>query len=64
MAISYFEEGMAAGEEMPVYELAFRFYANGVSRNLLINYGDFSIKGALKEIEFFQADVCEEKAKE
>jgi len=25
----------------------------------LINYGDFSIRGALKEIEFFKADVCD-----
>ncbi len=61
IAISYFEIGQSAsrGEELPVYELAFRIYANGVSRNLLINYGDFSIRGVLKEIEFFKADVCE-----
>ena len=64
VAISYFEDGKAVGEGLPVYELGFRFYANGVSRNLLINYGDFSIRGALKEIEFFKADTCEQTAKE
>jgi len=62
VAISYFKDGKATGEELPVYELAFRFYANGVSRNLLINYGDFTIRGALKEIEFYKADNCESAA--
>ena len=64
VAISYFEDGKAVGEGLPVYELGFRFYANGVSRNLLINYGDFSIRGALKEIEFFKADTCEQTTKQ
>ena len=59
VAISYFDDGKASGEELPVYELAFRFYANGVSRNLLINYGDFTIRGMLKEIEFYKSDACE-----
>ena len=63
VAISYFEDGTASGEELPVYELAFRFYANGVSRNLLINYGDFTIRGILKEIEFYKLDACTDSAK-
>ena len=74
IAISYFElkkstgagkragKNSGSGEELPVYELGFRIYANGVSRKLLINYGDFSIRGALKEIEFFKADECEKTA--
>lgn len=74
VAISYFElkkskdtgkntgKNSGSGEELPVYELGFRIYANGVSRKLLINYGDFSIRGTLKEIEFFKADECEKES--
>ena len=58
IAISYFDDDSGDAEAMPVYELSFRIYDNGVSRKLLIDYGDFSIRGKLSSIEFFDVSGC------
>ena len=55
VTISYYEKGNAGQDAAPAYELGFLFYENGVSRKLVIDYGDFSIKGDLKEITFLDA---------
>ena len=52
VTISYYEKGNAGQDTAPAYEMGFLFYENGVSRKLVIDYGDFSIKGDLKEITF------------
>ena len=61
VAISYFDKSKDKEDSLPVYEIAFRYYANGVSENLMIDYGDFSINGALKEIEFYEPPKCDGK---
>ncbi len=58
VSISYFETGDDAGET-PVYQLNFRMYNNGVSRSLIIDYGDFAIKGDLSSLEFMPLSKCE-----
>ncbi len=58
IAISYFSDEMKKGEALPSYELFFRLYDNGVSSDLLMNYGDFSIKGKLRAIKFFTPHKC------
>lgn len=57
VSISYFETEDEA-EEIPVYQLNFRLYANGVSRDLRIDYGDFSIKGDLSSLEIMPSNDC------
>ena len=52
VSISYYEKGADKQDAAPAYELGFLFYENGVSRKLVIDYGEFSIKGDLKEITF------------
>jgi EipB-like len=52
VSISYYEKGSDTKDAAPSYEMGFLFYENGVSRKLVIDYGDFSIKGDLKEITF------------
>jgi len=44
--------------EKPQYEIAFRLYANGVSDDLLMDYGDYSLKGQLTTFELFPAADC------
>lgn len=61
VAISYFDKAKEKEDSLPVYEIAFRYYANGVSENLKIDYGDFTINGALKEIEFYDTPKCDGK---
>ncbi len=58
VSVGYYED-KAASEETPSYELGYRFYANGVSRQLTIDYGDFSIEGELRSIEFLSQPACE-----
>ena len=57
ISISYFDTG-AEAKETPAYQLSFRLYNNGVSRELLIDYGDFSIKGELSSLEIRPFPGC------
>lgn len=59
-AISYFDNPGKSVDAAPSYELAFRFYENGVSTKLHINYGEFAINGELSELTFLDAGKCKE----
>ena len=56
MSIGYFEP--KGGDLTPSYQIDFRLYENGVSRELLIDYGDFSIHGTLTSLEYLKAKEC------
>ena len=56
VSIGYFEP--KGGDLIPSYQIDFRLYANGVSRELLIDYGDFSIHGTLTSLEYLKATEC------
>jgi len=56
VSIGYFE--IKDGDLTPSYQIDFRLYENGVSRQLLIDYGDFSIQGTLSSLEYLQAKEC------
>ena len=56
VSIGYFEA--KSGDLTPSYQIDFRLYTNGVSRELLIDYGDFSIQGKLTSLEYLKTEVC------
>jgi hypothetical protein len=56
VSIGYFEA--KTGDLTPSYQIDFRLYENGVSRQLLIDYGDFSIEGTLTSLEYLQDKEC------
>jgi hypothetical protein len=56
VSIGYFES--KGGDLTPSYQIDFRLYENGVSRELLIDYGDFSIHGTLTALEYLKAPEC------
>lgn len=59
VAISYFERGKKTdGEQTPDYQMSFDLYANGVSRALKIDYGEFVLVGELTELEFLKPTSC------
>jgi hypothetical protein len=58
VSISYFEPGSDKQDAAPAYELAFLYFENGVSRRLYIDYGEFAIRGSLKEIVFLEPGKC------
>ena len=61
VSISYFEPGSQKTDAVPAYELAFLYFENGVSRRLFIDYGEFAIRGSLKEIIFLEPGKCDGK---
>lgn len=62
VSISYFEPGSAKTDAVPSYELGFRFYENGVSSRLHIDYGEFSINGELTDLAFLEPTKCDAPA--
>jgi hypothetical protein len=62
VSIGYFEPGSDHTDAVPAYELSFLFFENGVSRQLFIDYGEFSMRGDLKEIVFHPPSKCEQKS--
>jgi hypothetical protein len=56
ISIGYFET--KTGDLTPSYQIDFRLYANGVSRELVIDYGDFSISGKLTSLEYLKPEPC------
>jgi hypothetical protein len=60
VTISYFDRAAAekGGEQQPIYAITFELYENGVSRALLLDYGDFVLSGEMTSIEMKNARPC------
>jgi hypothetical protein len=59
VTISYFEQGTAnGGEQMPVYAIGFELYENGISRALMLDYGDFVVAGVMSQLELKDTPTC------
>lgn len=57
VSISYFEVG-ANSDSTPSYQLSFRLYETGISRELRIDYGTFALKGTLSSLELHKPAPC------
>ena len=51
MQIAYFKHDAAGGDSQPEYEVGFRLFENGVSTDVILDYGDFALKGVLKDFK-------------
>lgn len=58
VTISYFDKTAPGGEQTPVYAIGFELYENGISRNLLLDYGDFTVAGEMTQLDVKQAKPC------
>jgi hypothetical protein len=60
VTISYFDRAVSdkTGEQQPVYAITFELYENGVSRALVLDYGDFVLNGEMTSIELKDAKPC------
>jgi hypothetical protein len=61
VSIAYFEPQSDGKDALPVYEISFLMFENGVSRKLNIDYGEFALQGELTEIVFHEPPKCEQK---
>lgn len=57
VSIAYFDEG-DAGEGLPTYRTTFLLYPNGITRDLLMDYGDFAITGKLTDLKLYDKPSC------
>jgi hypothetical protein len=58
VTVSYFETDSSRGEQTPVYAITFELYENGISRALLLDYGDFVISGEMTTLEIRPDKSC------
>ncbi len=62
VTIGFFEQQSEnaehAGEQTPVYSIAFELYENGVSRALTLDYTDFTIVGEMTSLEMKKEKPC------
>src|SRR5215510_36657 len=60
VTVSYFDksEKEKNGEQLPVYAISFELYENGISRALMLDYNNFSIRGELTTLEIKDTKPC------
>jgi hypothetical protein len=60
VTVSYFEKAKteASGEQTPAYTLSFELYENGISRALILDYGDFTVVGDMTQLDIKDAAPC------
>jgi hypothetical protein len=60
VTVSYFDHSVSenSGEQTPVYAITFELYENGVSRGLLLDYGDFVLSGQMTSFELKSSKPC------
>lgn len=62
VSIGYYEATEASkehrGEELPTYQMSFLLYENGVTNNLVMDYGDYALSGSLTDIEPLSHPNC------
>lgn len=57
VTIAYFNE-TTQGDPMPVYNMSFKLYENGITRDLTMDYGDFVLSGSLVKLEMLGKTDC------
>ena len=57
VVLSYFPSG--SDDPLPEYETSFHLYENGIAGQLLMDYGDFALRGTLEELQIAAAPDCE-----
>ena len=61
VSVGYFndrEKPEGFGEELPAYQVSFTLYENGVTNDLVMDYGDYALSGRLKTLEPLEPEPC------
>jgi hypothetical protein len=58
VTVSYFERTDKSGDKTPIYVVSFELYENGISRALVLDYGDFILSGEMTSLEIQKAKPC------
>lgn len=60
--VAYFD--VSEGEEIPTYRISFKLHRNGLTRDLVMDYGDFSMEGTLVDLKLFDKEPSAKPRKE
>ncbi len=52
VSMSYFDNAKDS-DGLPIYQIAFKLYQNGITRDLTMDYGDFSMTGHLVDLKVY-----------
>ena len=61
VSIGYYDAAKAdehGGEELPIYQMSFLLYENGVTSQLLLDYGDYALAASLEDVEPLAGPEC------
>lgn len=58
VSVSYFDAKSDKSQDEPVYQIGFKLYENGITRDLIMDYGDFSMTGKLVDLKVYDKPVC------
>ena len=59
VSIAYFSgEPDASGERLPVYQVSFALFENGVSGDLVMRYEDYVLKAKMTDLEYLEKPAC------
>ncbi|WP_161139017.1 cell envelope integrity EipB family protein [Propylenella binzhouense] len=63
VSVAYFSEAekepQDGGEETPAYQISFKLFENGVTQNLVMDYGDYALSGTIEKLEALERPRCE-----
>lgn len=54
--LAYFST--ARKQDTPDYEIAFRLYENGISDDIIFDYGDYAIRATLRQLDMLPGEGC------
>lgn len=61
VSVAYFQPTTdPTGEALPEYAIAYKLYDNGVTRDLVMDYGDFVLTGKLTHLDMLPQESCTE----
>lgn len=58
VTVAYFPRTTVNEEGVPEFEMSFRMYENGVTGDIVMNYGEFSLSGSLDRLEGLPDPGC------
>jgi hypothetical protein len=56
MTVSYYQ--MEGASDTPAYQSSFNMYENGVSTDLVLDYGTYALKGKLTKLDMLKTETC------
>lgn len=58
VTMAYFDETVS-GDGTPDYQISFKLHRGGVTRDLVMDYGEFKLRGTLADLEMLDAPECD-----